>query len=431
MKKIIILLSIAVIGYSATYKGGLKLFKNKEYEKAYKTFDKILFKNLSSINLNYYLGRSAFEIGEYNEAIAAYERVLTINPKHHLARLELARTYYILGLYDQAQIEFQTVKGEKVPKEVKATVDKFLTSIKEKKRKYNWNGTASIGLKNDSNVFNSKDGAKSSMAHVENVAVISTYRHNNYTLKSGGGLYMENYTKESGASFLYPYAFAGPVFEEESYTIYLPVTVSDLEYNSEHILTMISLKADLSYKNTPEYLLKYKLKNFKSYAEFSKKFYKKDLNQMDSRTLKIGGNAKQNHEKGILTYDLSYTMERKERAGRTDIDHNLLEIKANLLSDKFHEKIILNLNGSLGLRFDNDKNIFEDKYRNDKTLKLGVTAVYPLDKKSAITGNIRYITNSSNIDAYNYNKTGVGVNYVYNFSDRELRGIYHKLGGEQ
>ncbi len=430
MRNLLFIFIFVVSGFSATYQEGLELFKSKDYKRSYEVFDGILFANLSNLKVNYYLGRSAFEIGEYNEAIAAYERALTIDPDHNLARLELARTYYVLGLYGQAQIEFEMVKNKRIPKDIQKTVDEFLDAIKEKKKKQRWSGTASIGVKSDSNVYNMKNDAKNSLAHVENLAVMSTYKDNDYTLKSGGGLYMENYTAESDASFLYPYIFSGPVFEKEDYSVYVPLTLSALQYDSEMILTILSAKAEVTYKKTPEYLSKYGLKNFKSYTELINKYFKEAYNQMDSRSLKVGGNAQQEREKGIATYDFSFAMERKERVGRTDVDNNQLEGKASFLSEKLIENVIVNLNGTLNLRFDNDKNIFEDEYRQDKLLKLEAGGIYPLDKKSAVVGSIGYTTNMSNIDAYSYNKMVIGVNYIYNFSDRQLRNFYHDMGGK-
>lgn len=433
MRILITFAALASLVFGATYKEGLKLFKSKDYKRAYIAFDEILFDNLGSVNTNYYLGRSAFEIGRYNEAIAAYERVLTINSNHHLSRLELARTYFVLGLYDQSQIEFETVKEKKrVPKEVKETVDKFLASIKDKKKKTKWSGTASIGLKYSDNVFQTKDDKKSSLAHVENLSLLSIYKDKEYTLKTGGGVYMENYTDEPSASFMYPYIFTGPLFSQEDYNIYIPVTASALRYDNEHILNSLSIKTDFSFKKKPEILPDSPLKKYRSFIEYSKAMYQKDKDKpKDSKTLKVGASAVHEIINSMLTYNLSYAMVRKERGSRYDIDHNQLEGGVNFFNTKLINRVILTGNGKLGLSYYNDKHLIEDKYREDKTFKIDVTGIYPIDKKHTITAMVGITKNRSNIDAYEYDKLETGINYIYNFSDKQLRSFYHTLGGEK
>ncbi|MCV6607714.1 MAG: tetratricopeptide repeat protein [Campylobacterales bacterium] len=432
MKKLILVLGLVVSVYSATYQDGVNLFKSKDYQRAYELFNSILFDNFSSVKVNYYLGRSAFEIGEYNQAIASYERVLTLDPNHHLSRLELARTYFVLKLYQQSQIEFETVKEGKIPTQVVKTVDSFLESIKEKKKKSRWSGNIILGVKNDSNVFNTKEDEKSSLAHMEGISLANSYKNSRYTLRSGGGIYMENYTDSEGkkGNFKYPYLFVGPQLEKEKYSFYMPLTISSLQYDNQWIMKIITAKVEATHKKIPEFFLKREFNYLQTYGELSIKDHRDKDNGKDGKAFKIGGIGKQQHSKGILTYDMSYHMERKNRSStRYDIDHNLYQIKAGLLSDKFSKKVIINIEGSLGLRFDNDKHLIADKYRNDRTLKLSATGIYPVGKQSGLMGNLGYTVNKSSVKDYDYKKMIVGINYVYNFSDRQLRRVYNKLGG--
>lgn len=86
---------------------------------------------------DYLLGLSAIDIGKVNEAIFALERVLAVNPNHLQARAEIARAYLAAGEVSASRQEFETIQKQNPPKEVSATIQKYLdiieTGIKGKK----------------------------------------------------------------------------------------------------------------------------------------------------------------------------------------------------------------------------------------------------------------------------------------------------------
>ncbi len=78
---------------------------------------------------DYLLGVSAQEIGRNTEAVFALERVLAVQPNNAPARAHIARAYFNLKETDAAKREFQNVKGQDVPPEVRATINRYLEAI--------------------------------------------------------------------------------------------------------------------------------------------------------------------------------------------------------------------------------------------------------------------------------------------------------------
>lgn len=80
---------------------------------------------------DYLLGIAALDSGKPNEAIFALERVLAVNPNNLQARAEIARAYFATGEKDLARQEFEAVQSRHPPKEVNATIQRFLDAINQ------------------------------------------------------------------------------------------------------------------------------------------------------------------------------------------------------------------------------------------------------------------------------------------------------------
>ena len=74
------------------------------------------------------LGIAALEAGETTRAIFALERAVTVDPGNARARAELARAYLAAGETDAARREFERVRKQDVPADVKRTIDRFLST---------------------------------------------------------------------------------------------------------------------------------------------------------------------------------------------------------------------------------------------------------------------------------------------------------------
>ncbi|MRR50933.1 MAG: DUF560 domain-containing protein [Rhodocyclaceae bacterium] len=106
------------------------------------------------------LGIAALDAGHNTSAVFALERVLAVDPNNSRARAEIARAYLALGETQTAKQQFETVKGQPVPEEVKRTIDKFLSAIErsEDEGRTTVKGYAEFTYGRDSNVNSTVSG---------------------------------------------------------------------------------------------------------------------------------------------------------------------------------------------------------------------------------------------------------------------------------
>lgn len=78
---------------------------------------------------DYLLGVSALDIGKNTEAVFALERVLSVRPNDAAARAQIARAYFALRETDTARREFENVKKQTLPTDVRQTIDRYLDAI--------------------------------------------------------------------------------------------------------------------------------------------------------------------------------------------------------------------------------------------------------------------------------------------------------------
>ena len=98
-------------------------------EEAYALLLPELQRRAGEPDYDYLFGLAALEVGEATEAVFAFERVLLVQPDHLQARAELARAYYLMGESGAARREFETVKQEDVPPQVKETINRYLAAM--------------------------------------------------------------------------------------------------------------------------------------------------------------------------------------------------------------------------------------------------------------------------------------------------------------
>jgi tetratricopeptide (TPR) repeat protein len=78
---------------------------------------------------DYLLGVAALDLGRNTEAVFALERVLALQPNNAPARAQIARAYFNLKETETAKREFETVKGQGVPDDVRISIDRYLDAI--------------------------------------------------------------------------------------------------------------------------------------------------------------------------------------------------------------------------------------------------------------------------------------------------------------
>ena len=106
---------------------------------------------------DYLLGIAAIDSGEPERGVFALERVLAVQPNNHVARAEIARAYLALGEKDSARREFETVKAQQIPPEVKQSIDQYLSAIAASEVTQ-LTGFLEIGFGHDSNVNSATGG---------------------------------------------------------------------------------------------------------------------------------------------------------------------------------------------------------------------------------------------------------------------------------
>ena len=108
-----------------------KLLKGGKAQEAYTLLIPHQSERAGDPDYDYRLGIAALDSGKPNEAIFALERVLAVKPDHLQARAEIARAYLATGETATSKQEFETVKQQDPPKEVSATIQKFLDAIEK------------------------------------------------------------------------------------------------------------------------------------------------------------------------------------------------------------------------------------------------------------------------------------------------------------
>lgn len=70
---------------------------------------------------------------DYDSAISRFRRVLVSEPGTVRVRLEMGRAYYLSGHYTDAERQFMYARAGKVPKSVRANIDRYLGAIRQRK----------------------------------------------------------------------------------------------------------------------------------------------------------------------------------------------------------------------------------------------------------------------------------------------------------
>lgn len=132
---ICVVLSLAPVKFAqaadAVLTQAQQLMEKRDARGAYNLLKPLERERAGDPDYDYQLGIAAIDSGRAMEGVFALERVLAVNPNHAQARAEIARAYFILGENETSRREFETVKQQPVPPEVKATIQKFLDAIEQ------------------------------------------------------------------------------------------------------------------------------------------------------------------------------------------------------------------------------------------------------------------------------------------------------------
>lgn len=130
------------------------LVEEGRYADAYDLASEYVGEHAGAPRFDFYYGIAAVETDRLNEGIFALERVLIAQPGSDRARLELARAYFLQGDDRRARREFRTVQAHNPPADVEAQIDRYLLAIQRRADRYETtvSGYVELGGGYDSNV---------------------------------------------------------------------------------------------------------------------------------------------------------------------------------------------------------------------------------------------------------------------------------------
>jgi hypothetical protein len=117
---------------------------------------RVLLQDLSrrypdSNDVDFLLGLLAVEAADYRLAIRHFRAILSREPGAMRVRLELARAFYLDGDYENAFRQFQFARAGNPPESVVASIDRFLSLIRQQK---SWSYSLSMAVAPDTNINN-------------------------------------------------------------------------------------------------------------------------------------------------------------------------------------------------------------------------------------------------------------------------------------
>jgi hypothetical protein len=116
---------------------GRSLIAAKDARQAYEFLAPLESQRAGQPEFDYLLGIAALDSGDPQAAVFALERVVAVQPDNLQARAELARAHFALGENDAAKREFETVRRGRIPPDVSASVDRFLSAIERGPTRFN------------------------------------------------------------------------------------------------------------------------------------------------------------------------------------------------------------------------------------------------------------------------------------------------------
>jgi tetratricopeptide (TPR) repeat protein len=403
-----------------------KLIKSGRAADAYVFLEPEQSRRAGDPDYDYLLGIAALDSGRPTEAIFALERVLAVKPNHLQARAEIARAYLATGEKVAAKQEFEAVQSRHPPKEVYATIQKFLDAINQgqggKSTMFNGYLEASIG--NDSNV-NSATGS--------NQVAIPAFGGAVATLNSTGVQTRDSFATVSGGASV-RHALS------PEWSVFGGVNLNQRKNSSQHIFDTGGADGNVGLslaQAEDSYSVALQLQSFnvdnERYRDASGMTlqWQRDLkssNQISSyfqyTNLKYPGQSLRDANRYVLgaayatvlggnfapvAYGGLYAGQEKVKdSGRPDLGHKLFGVRAGGEMSIYPQTKLF---GSLSIesrRYGGEDSIFLVTRKDTQfDLKMGVN--YVMGKLWTLTPQFGYTKNKSNIVISDYKRSVISV----------------------
>jgi len=389
----------------------LLFYKAKNYQKAYKVFEKLLKSNYKSLNYNFYYGMCCEKLKKYNQAIAAFERILIYSPKNIRAKLELGKIYFILKKYKQSKKYFLAALSQTKNEKVKKNIQKYLNKIYNFEKHNLFSATAIIGSFYDSNVKSSPDNDNWSIyigdtpVEVNNTTpkykeigfneillLNHKYFAKNYIYSGNFLIYNKTYPNVSSSN-VFVFKFS-PSIQKGSNKYSLMYTY--IKFGGVTLMNQYGVGYNF-YDDYYNFGINYIYKNYLD-------------NKKDSKYIEINNNFyKKLSSKNKLNTLISIQFQRSNSNDPT-MDYNLLKCK---ITDNYliNKTIQTKFFTALSLKKYILLNPLYNDYQYDKKLVFG-TSFMKMFKKFIFQLNARYTKNNSNFASSEYSQWNVGCNFI-------------------
>jgi tetratricopeptide (TPR) repeat protein len=382
---------------------------------------------------DYLLGLAALDSGKPNEAIFALERVLAVDPNHLQARAEIARAYFATGETVASQQEFETVQKQNPPREVNATIQKFLDAIERGRagERTMVRGYLEATLGDDSNV-NSATGS--------NQVAIPAFGGAIATLNATGAKLSDTFASASGginirhalspewavfggASFSQRMNSSWDIFDTggidgnvgvnltkgaDSYSAALQLQSFDVDNKSYRDGTGMTLQWQRSLDNSSQ---------ASTYFQYTDLHYPgQDVRDADRYVLGVAYASALAGEYAPVIYVGGYVGdEREQRSGVPHLGHELYGVRAGgEMKINAQTRLFGSVSGESRRYGGTDPLFLVGRKDTQADLKIGVSYVFA--KQWTVTPQFSYTNNDSNIVINNYDRTvlSIGVRRDFN-----------------
>lgn len=375
---------------------------------------------------DYLAGIVLAETGDYSEAVYAFERILILKPNHHRARLELARTHYMAENWANAQANFRKVLESDPPEAVADKVDAYLNAIEKERSsqrgRFALSATAGIGY--DSNVNSATDDATIDIGNLVFQLADSNRETADLFVRWGfDGAYKQPISRTRRWSTTLAVEDKR-FFDEDEFTLtdaraganYAGESgkhswQAGLQYNhywqdSDQLVKLINAQGQWQYQRSDSF----------SYTAFSTlgtlRYPGNRGRERDQLVLGGGGVWSHSPFKQRLTLYAAHEPARSSAADHYGRDRLGLSSQSSWRINGSQQ-----LEGQLSLlqsSFSDQQPLF-GKEREDTLLRASLTWRYALTRQLALTTQVSYRNNSSNIDLFSYDQAIAETGVRYRF----------------
>ncbi|NPA56066.1 MAG: tetratricopeptide repeat protein [Epsilonproteobacteria bacterium] len=401
-----------------------KLYQHHQYTKAYNLTIKLLRKDYSSYQLNWYLVRIAQKLGKYKDALAAIDRILIYYPNDTQAQLAQAKIYFLMHDYASAKYYFDKLLSKTKSTQTYKTILNYIEQIKKhEKRDYltflfmtkvgydsnvnniskvqNYNLYFGDQVVNVTNPYSIEDSFSAEEVLVPNY----THKFDNFSFNNNILLMFKQYTSTHKNDFDYIKETPSLIFKHNKHTLITRLNYEYLNYDKHHYYSVYGAGVDWFRYFTGGYN--------QLTADIKNKVYQSELTSNQNATIySINDVIALYHGLHTPSVLLGYT---KSKGHDDSISTTFYDMYTLKLRDVY-TKSAYSIDGYIKydhIKYDREYTIF-DTVQNDNKMSLSLTLTKKM-RAFNVQVNYTYIKNNSNIEPFTYHKSTCYVGVLKSF----------------